>query len=227
VDFVSNSLGYAGTILQVILLVLIIRGPLSRYFPLFLYVLSSVAIYVAEGWVIQKWGADREHYYPVYWGGGLFLGLQLFLVMIILTLRALEGSPLRSKVLRFMGVVLVVVLVVPFVAFESRVGYTKWYDSTWQLLTFGAAVMNLALWGALLVSKLRDRQLLTVSAGLGVALAGAAVTIGMRNFTDEDSVGRVIADYSHRLLDIGSALILCYAFRPQRKSISIPTDAPV
>jgi len=164
VDFVSNSLSYAGTILQVVLLVLIIRGPLSRYFPLFLYVLSSVAVSVSLAYVLQRWGVDLEHYFPVFWGGELLLDLQLFLLMITLTPRALEGNPLRSMVVRIMGLVALVVLLVPFVAFESRVFTTKWNDSTSQLLNFGAAVMNMALWGALLVNKQRDRQLLTVSA---------------------------------------------------------------
>ena len=216
-DFLSNSLSYAGTFLQIVLLVLIIRGPLSRYFPLFLYVLSSVAVSVSLAFVLQKWGSDLEHYFPVFWGGELLLDLQLFLLMITLTPRALEGNPLRSSVVRIMGVALVVVLVMPFVAFDSKVFTTKWNDSTSQLLNFGAAVMNLALWGALLVSKQRDRQLLTVSGGLGVAVAGAALAYGIRSFTDEDSVGRLLADYLYRLLQIGAVLIWCWAFRPARK----------
>ena len=216
-DFLSNSLGYAGTFLQLVLLILIIRGAFSRYFPLFLYVLSEVIISFAQMYVFRKWGLDKDHYLPVYWFGELFLDMQLFLMMISLTWRALEGSPQRAKVARFMGVATVLVVVLPFVAFESKIFTTHWNNSTSQLLNFGAAVMNLVLWGALLVNKQRDRQLLTVTAGLGVALAGAAVTLGLRNFTGEASVGREVADYSYRLLYIGSVLIFCWAFRPSRK----------
>jgi len=107
-------------------------------------VLSAVAVSVALAYVLQKWGADRDHYFNVFWGGELLLDLQLFLLMITLTPRALEGNPLRSTVVRMMGVIVLVVLLVPFVAFESRVFTTKWNDSTSQLLNFGAAVMNLA-----------------------------------------------------------------------------------
>jgi hypothetical protein len=173
----------------------------------------------------MKWGLDREHYYPVFWGGTLLIAMQLLLVMITLTLRALEGSPLRAKLMRFMGVALVAVLLIPFVAFESEVYTTRWNDSTSQLLNFGAAVMNLALWGALLISKRRDRQLLLVSAGLGVALAGSALALGMRSFTSEDTLGRMIADYSYRLLYIGSVSILCWAFWPSRKRSATSLDA--
>ena len=220
-DFWSTGLGYAGTVLQIVLLWLIFRGPLKRYFPLFLYVLSSVVVNSAQGYVFQKWGADREHYYPIYWGGTLFLDIQFFLLMITLTPRALEGNPSRSRLVRIMGVVAVVVLLIPFVAFESRLFTTRWNDSTSQLLNFGAAVMNLVLWGALLIGKQRDRQLLTVSAGLGVAVAGAALTHGLRSFTGEDTVGREIADYLYRLLYIGSVAIWCWAFRPARKPVPV------
>jgi len=218
VDFLSIGVGYVATFAQLILLVLIIRGPLKRYFPLFLYVFSLLVVSLAEGYVLGKWGADREHYFPVFWGGELFLGTQLFLLMITLTPRALEGNPLRKNVLRIMGVAAAMVFMVPFVAFQSQVFTTRWNDSTGQLLNFGAAAMNLALWGALLVSKQRDRQLLMVSAGLGVAVAGAALTFGMRRLTGEDSLGRVFADSAYRLLQIGSVLIWCWAFWPRRKS---------
>ena len=217
-DFLSNILGYAGTFLQFVLLVLIIRGAFSRYFPLFLYVLSEVIISTAQWYVFQKWGLDREHYLPVYWFGELFLDTQLYFMMIMLTWRALEGSPQRAKLARFMGIATLLVLIIPFIAFESKVFTTRWNNSTSQLLNFGAAVMNLLLWGALLVNKHRDRQLLTVTAGLGVALAGAAVTLGMRNFTGEASIGREVADYSYRLLYISSVLIFCWAFRPPNKA---------
>lgn len=223
--FLSNSLTFAGIFLQIALLTLILRGPVKRYFPLFLYVLSYVGVTLAEEWVLWKWGADREHYFDVYWGGELFLDMQLFLLLITLTLRALEGSPLRDKVLRLMGAAAVAVLLIPFVLFESQVYTTRWNDGASQLLNFAAAAMNLALWGALLISKRRDAQLLLVSAGLGVSLAGAAVTFGMRNFTVEETVGRTIADYLHRLLQIGSVVILCWAFWPRRKPA--PVESPV
>lgn len=226
-DFLSNSLGYAGTLLQIVLLVLIFRGAFSRYFPLFIYVLTEVILSFAQAYVVQKWGLDHDHYFHVFWFGELFIDIQLFLMMITLTWRALEGNPQRVKVARFMAIAVLVVLLVPFVAFQSKVYTTRWNDSTSQLLNFGAAVMNLALWGALLVNKQRDRQLLTVTAGLGVALAGAAVTLGLRNFTGEASIGREVADYSYRLLYIGSVVIFCWAFRPPRKVIAVVPEGPV
>lgn len=215
-SLVATIFGYLGTFLELLLLVLIVRGPFKNYFPLFLYVLTVVAVSFTEGYVLQRWGLDVQHYYRVYWGGELLLDLQLFLLMIALTSRALEQSPLRPKVMRFMLSVSVVVLLLPFVLFENPIFKTRWLDSTSQLLNFAAAVMNLALWGALVIGRTRDRQLLTVSAGLGVAVAGAALAHGLRYFTGEATLMRSLADWANRLLTIGSTLIWCWAFRPRK-----------
>ena len=40
--------------------------------------------------------------------------------------------------------------------------------------------MNLGLWTALIGTKKRDPLLLTVSAGLGVAVTGAAIAFGLQ-----------------------------------------------
>jgi hypothetical protein len=189
-----------------------------------LYVLSTVIQAALQGYVLFRWGADLEHYFPVYWGGEIFLDILMFLVMASLTMRALEGSPMRDKVLRFLGVVFIVIVAVPFIAFEGGMKDTKWNDSTSQLLSFGAAVANVVLWGAMLTKKPRDKQMMIVTIGLGVALASSAATFGMRSFTNPDTLGRTFADYAHRVLQVGSALILCWAFWPKRKA---STPAPV
>ena len=225
-DIISNTVGIAGMVLQVLALVLLIRGPLSRYFPLFLYLFTWTGATIAEGWVLRTYGARDASYFNVYWGGELLLDGLLFFLVISLTVRALEGSPLKPKVVRFLTIVLITVLALPFVLFESDVFGQRWNQSVAQLLNFGAAVMNLGLWSALVMSKPRDHQLLTVSAGLGVAVAGAALTLGVRQFTHHDGETlRVIADSVHRMSQIASPLIWCYAFRPAKPRLSTPNVA--
>jgi hypothetical protein len=222
VAFVSNALGIAGMVLQVVALILLIRGPLTRYFPLFLYLLTWTGSTVAEGWVLRSKGGGNVMYYKVYWGGELLLDLLLFFLVISLTVRALEGSPLRPKIVRFFTFILAAMVIVPFVLFESKVGSEHWNQSVAQLLNFGAAVMNLGLWSALVMTRQRDRQLLTVSAGLGVAVAGAALTLGVRQFTSQGDVLREITDSVHRLSQVASPLIWCWAFRPAKPNMSVP-----
>jgi hypothetical protein len=162
-------------------------------------------------------------YYNVYWGGELLLDLLLFFLVITLTVRALEGSPLKPKIVRFFTFILAAMIIIPFVAFEHTVFTQRWNQSVAQLLNFGAAVMNLGLWSALVMTRQRDRQLLTVSAGLGIAVAGAALTLGVRQFTSQGDVLREITDSVHRLSQVASPLIWCWAFRPAKPNVSMPT----
>jgi hypothetical protein len=226
VAFVSNLVGIAGTVLQLLALVLLIRGPFSRYFPLFLYLLTWTGATVAEGWVLRTAGTSAHTYFNVYWGGELLLDSLLFFTVISLTLRALEGTPIKPKVSRFLMMVVAVVMMIPWLLFDSTAFTLRWNQSVAQLLNFGAAVMNLGLWSALLMTRQRDRQLLTVSAGLGIAVAGAALTLGVRQLTSQGDILREIADSIHRLTQIASPLIWCWAFRPSKPSLNVaPADA--
>lgn len=213
--------------LQVALVYLLLRGPLSRYFPLFLYVATFLVTTSAEFYVLRRWGPDREHYYDVYWFSELGLDLLLVFLVMSMTARALEGSPLRASVIRIFPFVLVAMAAIPFLLFETNVYTTAWNNSVSQVLNFGAVVMTFMLWSALLVGRTRDRQLLTVAVGLGLIGAGAALTLGIRQFTAEDSVLRGIADISHRLLHVASLLIWCWAFYPRKSAAPRPAEASI
>ncbi len=216
-NFFDPLISYGGTALLVVALFLLIRGPLGRYFPLFLYLLTYLMSSVVEGWSARTHGLRSAQYFNIYWGGELLVDLLLFFLVIALTLRALEGTPMRRSVMRFLLVVMGVVLVVPWIAFDSRVFSTRWNNLVAELFNFGAAIMSLGLWTALLVSKRRDRQLLTVTAGLGMAVAGAALTLAVRRYTSDETVSRELIDAVHRMLFISSLLIWCWAFWPRRK----------
>lgn len=218
-QFFSSILGPAAAILYLILLYLLIRGPLLRYLPLFLYVTTQAVTTAVEGWVFMTYGADREHYFPVYWISELLLDTLLFVLVISLTIRALEGSPMLGQLTKLLMVILTVTVVVPFVFFEGTpLQDSDWNNPTAQMLNFGAALMNLGLWGALIATRNRDSQLLTVSAGLGLLVAAAALTLGVREFTDESSMLRGIADVLHRTSQVASLAIWCWAFRRPKKS---------
>ena len=118
--------------------------------------------------------------------------------------------------MRFFFALCAAVLAIPFVAFHTPVFGRHWNQSVGQLLNFGAAAMNFGLWTALIANKQRDRQLLTVSAGLGLTVAGAALTLGVRQFTNQHDSLRIAADFIHRVSQIASPLIWCWAFWPHK-----------
>ena len=84
--------------------------------------------------------------------------------------------------------------------------------------------MNLGLWTALIGSKHKDAQLLTVSAGLGVAVTGQAVYYGLRLMTTNPLVYR-ISDALNVLTYIAGVAIWCWAFRPVARAASRPEEA--
>src|SRR5690242_16963560 len=157
-------------VLQAIVIFFLLRGPFRRYPVLLLYCVLQLATSLTEGYVLRAFGQASPIFRRLYWTDEVSLDLLLFLMVILLTYQALEGSTLRTGMGRLLGAVLVIVLVVPFVLFSARRFSSAWFDGTSQLLNFGGAIMNLGLWTALIGTKKRDPVLLTVSAGLGVAV---------------------------------------------------------
>jgi hypothetical protein len=167
----------------------------------------------------------------VYWSDEVITDLLLFLVVISLTNLALEGNPLRAKTSRILAGIVAAVLILPFVLFNPPLftspthwspAWGRWFNSTGQMLNFGAAIMNLGLWSALLTSRKRDPQLLKVSIGVGVAVAGQAIGFGIRRFIPDQSTAREFPDIFMAMTHVLSVFIWCWAFQSAAKSVSSP-----
>ena len=193
-----------------------------RYPLLLVYCVLQLVATVAEEYVSRIHG-QPDLFRRLYWTDEIALDLLLFFMVITLIYRAVEGSPVRIAMGRLLGAVVVIVLVVPFVLFSARRFSTTWFDGTSQLLNFGATILNLGLWTALIGTKKRDRLLLTVSAGLGVAVTGAAIAYGLRRFTPPTSTPQQLANLFKTVTYLASVAIWCWAFRPGAKKPAPPT----
>jgi len=224
----SVLLEAASFILLLGIIVFLLRGPFRRYPLVLLYCALQLAANLSEDYVLRVLGEPRDTsrlFITLYWTDEVVLDLVLFLLVIAMTYRALEGSPMRAGIGRFLGAVVLIVLVVPFVLFHSRRFGTGWYNSTSQLLNFGAAIMNLGLWTALLGTKKRDPLLLRVSAGLGIAVTGAAIAYGLRKFTTAGGTERDLANLLKATTYVASVVIWFWAFLPTaRKSATPPAS---
>jgi hypothetical protein len=225
-DLVLNAVVLADYLLQVLLLVLLSRGFVRKYSTLFAYSILLLMASTAEVLVSTMAGRRSSLYSRLYWSDEVIVDLMLFLLVIVLTRKALEGNPLRSKADRLLGGVVIAVLVLPFILFYGRGLFTpRWFNRTSQMLNFGGAIMNLALWSALLLNKKRDSRLVTVSAGLGVAVTGAAISYGVRylNLTPTELQ---LAAFLKTATHLGSMIIWCWAFWPAAKPRPV-TPSPV
>ncbi|MBZ5632221.1 MAG: hypothetical protein LAO55_03755 [Acidobacteriia bacterium] len=208
--------------IQAVVIFFLLRSSSFRRYPLLLaYCALQLAATVTEEYVYRVHG-QTDFFRTLYWTDEMTLDLLVVLMVITLTYRALEGSPMRAGMGRLLGAVLIIVLVVPFVLFSARRFSRAWFDGTSQLLNFGGAIMNLGLWTALIANKKRDPLLLKVSAGLGVAVTGAAIAFGLRRYAPPQSTPQQLANVFKTLTYLASVSIWCWAFRPTARKNSTP-----
>jgi hypothetical protein len=203
--------------LQALLVVFLLRNFSRKYFIVLLYSVTFLLTNVVETVVIRQFGTRTPIYRKVYWTDEIILDLLLFLMVILLTSQATEGSALRAPVRKMLIAVLLMAIGLPF-AIGSRPYFTaRWFTFASQILNFGGALMNLGLWTALIGSKRREARLVIVSTGLGVAVTGQTIHYGIRLLTQSPTI-RSISDVINAIAYLAGVAIWCWAFRPQART---------
>jgi hypothetical protein len=218
VNVVFIGLANASLALQAVLLVcLLYRRQYRRYPLLLIYSLVFFAATLAETVVWHTAGLGSPIYRYLYMTDEAVVDLLLFLMVIAMIYQAVGENSSRRKIGRLLAVVVAGVVLLPLVLFRGP----RWFYPTSQVFNFGAAIMNLALWAALLGNRKRDPLLLAVSAGLGVAVTGAAITFGLHHFKwSMSGTPRVLVDLIKSVAHIVSLVIWCTAFWPVAKRAS-------
>jgi hypothetical protein len=212
-SFAADALRYVGLFLQVILVVLLLLGPFRRYPVLFIYTGAQLVSSAVLQWMLLK---SDPRFRFTYWLSEVLIDLLLFLVVITQIYKVLGKSPHRAKIGKMLAVVVVAEMVLPFLIYYQRqVFSTAWFNGTSQLLNFGVAVMTLVLWAVLIGSRDRDFRILAVSAGLGLAVTGSAVSFGLRQFTIDNALGREAANLIGQITYVLAVAVWCRAFWPK------------
>ena len=194
----------------------LLLGSARKYAFVLGYCSLQVITTLLEVGVIRKFGRGKE-YGKIFWTDEIVLDLLLFLILILLTYRAMEGSPMRGAMGRILAVVTAIAMALPFFLFKGAFVKAAWFDHTSQMLNFGAAILNLGLWTALLGSRKRDSKLLTVSAAFGILATGAAISFGLRQLFHPAGAAYNAASEVFVFAHLSGAFILCWAFRPAVK----------
>jgi hypothetical protein len=204
-------------------LVLLLRGPFRKFWPVLGYVLWELLSNAAltsfgifnTGAVTGANAEAGKWYARFYWTNDVIVDVLRFLLVIMLTYKATAEGTRRVSSGRILGGIAVAAIVLPFLLFPMGTNGPKgtaWFTSTSELLNFGAAIMNLVLWGALLADRKRDPQLAVVSVGLGVVVTGAAISYGLRRFVPIEV--RFIPNIFLMLTELAGWAIWCRAFWP-------------
>jgi hypothetical protein len=218
VNFLSQIPYALETLLEFWLLFLLIRGPFRKYFVFSVYILFHILSNLIEVSALYHLGFKSDAYRNLYWTCEVTMDLFLFLVVIAFTYAAL-------------GTIVVVTLALPFALLRHihhhnpKYGFftSQWFNHVSQIWNFGAAIMNLVLWTALLSNRRRDPQLVTLSIGVGLVTASAAIMWGARQWLA--ATNRWPVDIFVEVAGLASLLLWCWVFRPKAAGHS-STAAP-
>src|SRR5690242_11202730 len=104
-NFLSALLPATDGLLQLILIVLLLKGPFRRYPLLLLYCVFQVSVVVLSGWVFFVAGAGSALYRNLYWTSDVIVDLLLFLMVITMTREVMKENPLWPVVGRILSVI--------------------------------------------------------------------------------------------------------------------------
>jgi hypothetical protein len=213
VDYFLDAVGVSIGLLQLATVILLVAGPARKYSFVLIYCLLQLGTSLAEFVVAHRFGTRARVYRVIFWTDEIVLDLLLFLILILLTYRAMEGSPVRGAASKMLVAFSLIAVALPFVIFKGAFVKSAWFDQTSQLLNFAAAILNLGLWMALLRARRRDMQYLTVSAGFGIVATGVAISFGLRHLIHSHGIAYLAANLIFMLSHLAGGLILCWAFR--------------
>ena len=210
-------------ILQVGILHLLLKGALRKYPLVLAYSLTRLVTSVLEVIVRQQHGKQTAYFRQVYYSDRVILNLLLF-IMVAAIIHSLVAAPLRSIVDKALAGTFASVLFLPFLAL-SRPFTVHWLNGMSQFLYFGSGVITLVLWTVLITSRPRNEQLLKFTAGLGVAMTGAAIGFGFHQWL-RTSHFMWMPNLFLQVTHIAGLLIWLWALRPAKRQVSdLPTHS--
>jgi hypothetical protein len=235
-DILAPVLGFANGLALFLLIVFLLLGPARKFWVVLLYVswefLATVGLTFAYLHIYSRAQISTDAaqlYTRLYWTNDVVADLLRFVLVAVLIYQVVGSS--RPLLGRGLSILVLATVVLPFILFRPIFPANgsptdafnwyptgSWFNSTSQLLNFGAAIMNVVLWGALIQSKKRDPQILAVSIGLGILVTGTAISYGLRHFAAPRGDLRQLYNLLLNLVQLGAWLIWCRTFWPLPRS---------
>lgn len=168
-----------GLSLQILVLSALVRGafrkfPIVFFYSICLFLTTVIEISAATDVGLLNYRNWQQYFYY----DELLRQTGLLAIVVSLIVKATPPGPKRAPFARLvvLGAVLFWVLSLYF-CYNLRLGH--WLNKVDRNLSFGAAILNFLLWTRLLAHRNRDRQILLVSSGLGLQMAGQAIGMSL------------------------------------------------
>ena len=221
--YLNNGLVVGSLLLELAVVFYLLKGPYLRYPLLLAYCVTELVTGTAE-FLIESYGS-HQLFINLYYIDEVGVDLLLFLMVMTFTYRAMEGNPMRVMAGRVLGGITLLVLGLPFLLFQEKIhDFPAFMNGAGEVLNFGAAIMNLVLWTALLGARRRNAQLLTVSAGLGLQVTAQALGFGIRHLLPQRH--RWMPDLLMMMVHLVSVYIWWRAFRSSARQAAAPMVVP-
>lgn len=164
-----------GGVLQVMVLAALIRGAFRKFPFLFAFCIILFLTTVVEIAATTEVGLLN---YTYYYYDEILRQTGILAIVVSLILKSTPPGPKRAPFARMViaGAILFW-LVSLWACHNERVGH--WMNALDRNLSFGSAILNLLLWSRLMVYRSRDRQILLISSGLGLQMAGQAIGMSL------------------------------------------------
>jgi len=215
-------IGICGVLLQFLVITALSRSGYKRYPVLFFYLLVLFFTSIADLAVFLDLAEWPASYKRNFWVNNTLRQFCMFAVVISLIYKATVQSQRRRALQLALVVGTVGVVALSFTLAPSQ--YFGLYMTTVSRnLSFTAVVLNLFLWVALIRSRQPDRQLLLVSGGLGLNMAGEAIGQSLRQLSRSTvTLGNLVGVLSHLLC----LYVWWTAFRHSEQELESRSRAP-
>jgi hypothetical protein len=228
-----SFLAFVGFLLQAALIhVLLVSGRWRKYFPLFSYSIVLFLTGILDKGLRLDLGAWSRYRVLVYWIDDSLRWFFLFVVIFSLFYQVM--TPRKVGVVRFIGLLCSVSLAVVALALVQKSGpsLSNWFTPFLRNVSVIAMVLNVFLWMLLITNRNAPRQLLLLSCGVGIQMAGEAVGHSVRLFTVYlgkspilTSVGNVVLILAH-LLCLAIWISVARAPEPVSTPQHVPEHVP-
>jgi len=173
--------------LQILAMAAVVRCGIRRYPLIILYLVATFLAAVAQmpaAWtsVVSHQRVQTEWYRRLHYSIDGVIYVLVLVLVISLVYRA--SARLGSRHLLRFGLILAGLLFIGIsfaIHYDSKVAYVYWMKPWTRDMNFCAAVLDLALWMLLLVSREKDHRLLLLTGGIGIMFAGEAIAEAIKS----------------------------------------------
>jgi len=217
-----------GLPLSVLVIAVLLRGGYRRFPVLFAYQIVDFVMTVGG---LPTYIAYYFYHDPSakplmarwFWWDEMVLQPLVYAVVVSLIYRATEKAPSRGLVRgALIGGAALVAGASFFFHYHPQIPNGDWMAFWTRDLTFSSAILDLALWGLLLASRVRDLQLLLVSGGLGIQFTGEAIGESLRSMAVQHRSHALsfAGSFVTTVVDLTSLYIIWWAFRNPKRQLA-------